>query len=327
MAITKLGILVVYYLDESESAVLSLHLDAIAAHTASSYTIYAAANRLSPAFRSVLERTPNLRICHIPPTELRSSREHAYYLDQLAEQAIADGCSHLCTFDVDSFPIQRGWDTQLAERLTERSPVAAVLRRENGDKVLVHPCCAFFNRGFWETYRPRFLPTWRECRDWAGRFFLARHLIEGDTGIGISYALHKHGLGWHKMLRSNAAEDHYLIGGIYDDLIFHLGASTRGTKQFRGDERFVALPIMIRLRLSLGRYIPIRPLKRLVTRGALETRDRLLAPMQAENQRAFDKVRAELLAAPERYFARLRGATGRVEGSPPPCPASSVRAG
>lgn len=313
MTVTKLGILVVYFVDDSEGAVLQLHLDAFRRLTESNHTIYAAANRLSLKFVEILKNAPNVKVCTLPGTELRMSREHAYYLDQLADVAIRDGCSHLCTFDVDSFPIRKSWDLALASNLTHEKPVAAVLRKENGDSVLAHPCCTFFGSPFWIKYKPRFLPSWQECDKLSCKWFLLRHLSEGDTGIGISYTLQKHGLGWHKMLRSNANNDHYLIGGIYDDLIFHLGASTRGKKQFRGDLQFVTMPLFTRLRLAIGRYLPTWLFRRAIVNGAMFQRDHLLGPIQRDNQQAFERVRNRLIEYGDRYFDYLLGENNQLD--------------
>lgn len=104
--VAHLGILVVYFLkDDGDLPLLRLHLDRIARHTHVPYTLYAVANRVSPKARALIETQPNVRICEVPPTDLRASREHGYYLDAILPIALADGVSHVCTLDVDSFPI------------------------------------------------------------------------------------------------------------------------------------------------------------------------------------------------------------------------------
>ena len=132
-------------------------------------------------------------------------------------------------------------------------------------------------------------------------------MSESDTGIGISYQLHKYGLGWHKMLRSNAIDDHYIIGGIYDNIIFHLGSGTRSKKQFRGDMQYISLPFLARVTLAVGRYIPVRVLKKALTDQAMKVRDQLLAVVQAENEAAYRQIRGRLLGDTDRYLSYLSG--------------------
>ena len=99
--------------------VLDLHLSAIARRTHAEHLIYAAAPRASQAVRERLHRVPGLRLLDLPPTGLTGSREHSMLLDQLARQAAADGCEHLCTMDVDAFPVQDGWDQRMAADLAD----------------------------------------------------------------------------------------------------------------------------------------------------------------------------------------------------------------
>ena len=52
--------------------------------------------------------------------------EHAHYLQCLVERALEDGCSHVVTLHVDSFPLQRGWAQTLAEKLNSEQPLAVI---------------------------------------------------------------------------------------------------------------------------------------------------------------------------------------------------------
>ena len=105
----KLGILVVYLVAEEDERLLEIHLSQIEKTTSVPFRIYAAANRLLPRLRERIENLPYVSIYEFPTTTLRGSHEHAYYLDRLAETAVADGASHICTLHVDSFPVCAGW--------------------------------------------------------------------------------------------------------------------------------------------------------------------------------------------------------------------------
>ena len=55
--------------------------------------------------------------------------------------ALADGVSHICTLDVDSFPIDDAWIDVLVASAPPASGLTGVLRVENGDVALPHPSC------------------------------------------------------------------------------------------------------------------------------------------------------------------------------------------
>src|SRR4051794_21618237 len=155
----QLGILVVYALARDDDiGLLQIHLDRIARHTSVPYTLFAVAPRLSDAALQTLRAAPNLRMCDIPPTERRSSREHGYYLDAMVPIALDTGVSHLCTLDVDSFPIRDDWVDVVNTTAPRESGLAGVLREENGDVALPHPSCVFAPREFYERYHPSFWP-------------------------------------------------------------------------------------------------------------------------------------------------------------------------
>jgi len=252
-----LAILVVYYFEEPEAGLLDIHLERIRRHTRMPYRIYAAANRLPDELRTRLLSADDVTVCPIPETELRSSYEHAYYLGALARQAAAEGVDYLCTLDVDSFPVADHWAETLAERLDRRTPLAGILRRENGDRFLIHPSCIFMRADFFRTFQPGFLPGREDVGSL--RFRLLRMLMnsEWDTGAGLNDVLWRHRLKWVRLLRSNINQDHYLMAGIYGGLIFHLGSGSRGDKWFRGDEDQIALPPGKRLLLSAAGIMPL----------------------------------------------------------------------
>lgn len=293
---TTLALLVVYVGAEQDLPLVSLHLDRIARHTRLPYTIYAGANRSSPEERALLLRQDNLRICDLPLTDLRGSPEHGFYLDRLVSVALDAQADYVCTLDFDSFPVRDGWDLDLAGRTTDDAPVAAVLRTENADTVLTHPSCLFARSEFFATCKPQFLPS-----DAAGLVSFATETgQEIDTGIGIAFALRQHSLGWHPLRRSNAVDLHPVLGGIYDDRVFHLGSSAWPQKIYRRDGSTNGLFRLGRLFESGG---PIA--KRVAFAIQRPARGRI----SARNNAAYDVIRRRLLAEADVLIDELRGVT------------------
>ena len=228
----RVGILVVYYLrSDDDLDLLRIHLERIRRHTRIDYQIFATANRVSDEVRALLAAEPHLVLVSVPATGDRGSREHGYYLDALIPVAIGAGCTHLCTLDVDSFPIDDRWiDTLVAA--SEPSGFAGVLRRENGDTELPHPSCTFATRAFVEHYAPSYSPDLPANPP--TRRFQRQTGQPSDTGIRIGAALWTAGVPWVHLERTNAHDPHYLMAGIYGDAVFHLGSAGRG-KLFRHD--------------------------------------------------------------------------------------------
>ena len=246
-----LAILVVYLVhDDGDLALLRLHLERIRRHTQRPYTVYAAANRVTAAGGAILRTNPNVVVCDITPTDLRGNREHAYYLDALAERAVGAGASHLVTLDIDSFPIDDRWIDVLAKYAPPESGVAAILRVENGDSALPHPSCALIPRAFFDEYQPSFSPDSDMTREF--RHFQRTTNQSADTGIRLAHILWSERLAWGKLLRTNVRNPHYLIAGIYGDVVFHLGAGARFTL-FRAD---LARSTAYRMTKPIERYRP-----------------------------------------------------------------------
>ena len=123
----KIGILVIYLLDENNEKLMDIHLDRIEQHTKMPFTIYAATNRLLPKFLPKLQNNPNVKICDIETTELRGHDEHSYYLKNLADYAIEDEADYLAILHLDSFPVENAWDQKLAKKLTGKTVLAAII--------------------------------------------------------------------------------------------------------------------------------------------------------------------------------------------------------
>jgi len=299
----KLGIVVVYLVKAGDEALLDLHLRQIARCTTVPYTIYAAVNRLSAAGRARLAQDPHVRVCDCTATELRGGAENAWYLEHLTRLAADDGVTHLATFHVDSFPVREGWAKELAAGLSDTCPLAAVERLENGDHK-PHAAFMLLTQAFYLRERPHYLPTERERRSPRYLLYALRHPHVRDTGSGYGYRLYQRGLAWRPLLRSNAAEDHYLLGSVYGDMIFHLGAAARNAKVFAGDGRaYREARLVGGLRRGLGRLLPSAWRDSLRGRGPLLSRRARLR--NAENSAAYDVIRDRLLADPDGYLRYL----------------------
>lgn len=302
--IDHLGIVVVYLVNEKDAGLLDLHLAKIREHTAVPYTIYGSVARLLPRFVSKLEAHPRLRICRYPPTEQRGFLEHAYYLDKLVDTAVDDGVSHVAILNVDSFPIRTGWAEEMARHLSPSCVVAGVKRAENFDNK-PHPSGMLFRRDFTTAYRPTMALPDSIVATPACQSYLRGESVIHDTGVGYGYTIHTQGLDWHPLLRSNRGEDHYIIAGIYGDLIFHLGGAARSRKIHLPERRLVderKRKRLVRFTSHLESNRFTRRLGAAVSRHLYPTAGRALD--EAEN--AYAHARARLLADPDGYLGYLR---------------------
>jgi len=296
----RLGIVVVYLIDEDDEQLLDLHLSQIKRCTQVPYTIYASVNRLQPGFRRKLEQRPDVMICDIPNTDLRGMEEHAHYLECLTRVAIEDGVSHVVTLHVDSFPIRSGWAEELAQKLSETCVFATL---EN-----INTACLFFTRDFFLKYHPAFLLSDQVYASLEFKQYLERLKPIVHSGIGYGFNAYVEGLSWYS-LREFVTDATYPFGGIYDDLIFHLqGAVLIGQDpnsppvlQKSGYIAFVenlgtvvrwVIPEHIRKLLRKHFRIPIEYLA-----------DR---PRKIESKKRLKIARQRLLADPESFLVQLQ---------------------
>ncbi len=286
----KLGVCCVYFYGPDSGWLLDLQLRYIAKTLKGySYVVYAAANQLQADLRERLEREPGVEIVALPHCEKRDSGEHAFYLDLLLRHAAAQGCTHLAAVDADSFPVLEDWPRVLLERMGGRR-IAAVHRTENLDTFLPHPCGLFMQRSFLLDQDPKLLPPKAQIAD-----FLNDTGQRYDTGIGYGYALWKSGEPWLSLERSNARDHHFIMAGIYGDVFFHLGASSRSPWFYRDYREKPWLKMCAWLK---GGKRPNSFLRR--------AGERLEAPYIWSNRRKHASICAALRAAPERFVAALR---------------------
>jgi len=297
----RLGIAVVYMVLPGEEELVDLHLRQIERCTRVPFTVYAAANRLPADLRDRLAAKPYVQVCSIPATDLRSSLEHAYYLERLIATAIEDDVTHVVTLHVDSFPIRSGWVTDLAAKLSSRYSFAAIVRDEARDPKPM-TACLFFPREFYVRYQPKLLLLRAAMRSAVRQEYVRRLANPKESGTGYGFLAFKEGLQWFPLRRTNLREDHYYFGSIHEDLIFHLGAAASESRGFPGAREYVW---MQRARQKVSVLLPrvIRKfLKAVIPQG-------LLFPESPAHRRAYSSVREALIADPDGYLQYLR--TGR----------------
>jgi hypothetical protein len=294
----KLGIGCVYFYGEQGGWVLDLHLEYLARTLQGyDYTIYAGANRLQAQLRRRLECTPRVTVVHLPWYDGVGNREHGFYLDQLLWRAVEDGCTHIAAFDCDSFPILAGWPRYLLRKMGSDIRLAAVLRSENRDTHLPHPCGYFMQRSFLLERRPSLYPEQDLLAAPDFRSFLVRTSQRVDTGIGYGYVLWKSGEPWLQLRRSNKTDLHFLMAGIYGDVFFHLGASSR-SPAFHVD--YLTQPA-----LRLAERLRERAL---VWRAGAYLEDRYLAA----NTRVLKLITDRLQTDPQQFIRELAGSAPSV---------------
>lgn len=226
-ALTKLGIACVYFFRDSDAWLLDMQLDFIEKTTDVEFVVYASAARLQEPLKSSLAARPFVQVIDFPPFDGEGGPEHGHYLTELVKYAHQDGCSHVCTLDCDSFPIKKGWPSELFDQMGDDYDVAAVFRAENEDTDLPHPCGTFMATRLLDTLDFSFWPNEAVLQSAEFQSYLHETKQRFDTGSGLGYALWRKNVQWLKLFRSNRTDLHFIMAGIYSDVFFHLGASSR----------------------------------------------------------------------------------------------------
>ena len=232
-----LGICVVYLVPNPEAQViLRLHLRHLAANTTGPYRIYGVALRAPEGLVPVLLES-GVALPEVAPYEARKYKgnlnaagEHSHYLDQLVDIAFEDGCSCVTTFDMDSWPITKGWDSHYRKFLSPAMPVIAMRRAETGDEF-PNPSFTMIDRGFWRAGQTSFALFNPRCRYKDGGLPIRLH-----SGAGILAELKEGGRTFLPLIRTNQWNPHPVMCGIYDHRVFHFGAGSRDPV-FGGDKK------------------------------------------------------------------------------------------
>ena len=227
-----LGICVVYLApDKDAELLLNIGLDYLRSFTDGPYRIYGVALRLSDDLTHKLQEV-GVALPEIPEFKLaeyagnaKQSDEHSHYLDQLVDFSFRDGCSHSTTFDMDSWPIVKGWNSYYCRFLTPDIPVIAMQRVETKDNF-PNPAFTMIHKSFWRLgqssfafYNPRCKYTIEELKG----IVLSRF----QSGAGILAELRLNKKRFFPLLRTNQWNPHPIMCGIYDHTIFHFGAGSR----------------------------------------------------------------------------------------------------
>lgn len=292
----KLGIAVVYLVAENDQLILELHLRQIKQNTKVPYQIYASVNRLLPLYQNYLAKQPEVKICKIPDTKLRRNKEHTYYLQSLVEAAIADGCTHVVTLHVDSFPVRADWVETLVDSVSAKCPLATIAQK---GYLIQYTAGLFFLSDFYLKYQPRLLLTKAEKRSKINRCFLAECTHQPhDSGVGFIFKAYANGLSWIALDIGNHIDPEgdgsvsHDFGKIHGDLIFHLTGAIRFSN-------LGSMKKSTRLNFLDKDFIkPFMPkwLKRHFHKSNI----------MRVNQSIYPEVRKQFLADPDRYIEKIR---------------------
>jgi hypothetical protein len=191
---------------------IRLCLEQLARHTPSStYDVLVWDNSFLPEHLEILESDPRVTVF----SERDSAKDvrHGRALDRLLDEVSAD-VDYVVTLDTDSFPIRAGWLDNLLGRLDRGAWLAGIWRDEMAPRVpgYVHPSC---------------LAARRERLVELGVEFARKGSQTADVGQKITNAVLAAGGAISRLRRSNARDMHFLMGGVYADLLYHHGAGSR----------------------------------------------------------------------------------------------------
>lgn len=152
------------------------------------------------------------------------SHPHAAPLERLRRRAQDEGHTIIVTLDTDAHPVRSGWLAKLRSALESGASVAGIWREELASEIepYVHPACLATTTGFLDRHGLR-LDQFPESE---GR---------EDTASALTRAAQRSGERIVRLERSNRAQVHPLLAGVYGDLIYHHGAGSRGRILFWGD--------------------------------------------------------------------------------------------
>jgi len=226
-----LAICVVYLAHEVEGlALLDFSIEQIRRVTKGPYRIHGCCPGNDDQIMSRLANH-GVVVHEAPARHPHISQEHSQLLNVLVDQAKDEGCTHLATFDMDSWPVLPDWNECYADLVNSAAPVASIVRTELGDNF---PFAAFtfFQADFWRSGVSSFSALQRGP---FGDHTAKLSSRPTETGSGILAQLHDEARRFFRLERSNARNIHPVIAGLYDNAVFHLGAGSR-TPRFITDD-------------------------------------------------------------------------------------------
>jgi hypothetical protein len=214
--------------DPQEGKWLGLCLGKIMEHTKwPNYRIYIWNSNIEDSFvRELVKRNPHVQLFQANPRK-RLGHVHAVPLQKLYKIARKDNVKYVVAFDTDAFPIRDNWLTYLIQQLNKGAAIAGVWRDELKKYVdpYIHASCLCTSVDFIDRYGLRF----------------DKIDIESDRkldtlGYFTEIAKQKE-RKLSKLKRSNINQLHYIMGGIYGDLIYHHSAGSRKRGYFWGEPK------------------------------------------------------------------------------------------
>lgn len=168
----------------------------------------------------------NIKLTQAPARE-ELKHPHATPLQKLYEFALKDHVHYVVTMDTDAFPLRNDWLRFLISQLNEQTLLAGIWRNELEKAIppYIHPSCACMAVDFIETYHLRF-----DHVDISPGNRL-------DTLCSFTRRVGENNKQLFKLTRSNKNQLHYLMGGVYGDLIYHHGAGSRKGITFWGEDK------------------------------------------------------------------------------------------
>jgi hypothetical protein len=178
----------------------------------SSYDVLVWDNSFLPEHLEILRASP--RVTVFSENEKRKDVRHGRALDRLLRK-VPEETECVVTLDTDAFPIRDGWLENLTGRLDRGAWLTGVWRDEMAPRIppYVHPSCLAARRETLVTLDVEFARK--------------RGVHRVDVGQNITNAVLAAGGRLSRLRRSNARNMHFLMAGVYGDLIYHHGAGNR----------------------------------------------------------------------------------------------------
>lgn len=233
----KLGIIVVYWVDNDNEKLLDIHLKQLKENTSSTFTIYACINLLNQKFIDKLSKYKFIRtvICreYLGPTDAkRGAKEHSHYLSQLINIAQNDGVSHIAIFHPDSFPVRKNWDQNYVDLLSKDIELISIFPQMTGFMM--------FNLDVYKNYNPCLFPSDEEqiSKNWRKfeNYIKTNNLVE--SGMGFAFKIFTNNKKWLKFSDKFDKKSNQLYGEYFDNSIFHLGSASNYKNRTRRNNTF-----------------------------------------------------------------------------------------
>jgi hypothetical protein len=196
------------------------------------YEVFVLDNSHLRAHRQIMRRYPHVRVApgewvaalgraanRLPLRHVGRllERSHPTALDHLARKVPA-GFDYIVTLDNDSFPVREDWLDVMIGACEDGAAVSGVYRDEMAPAI--HPFIHV--SGFCARLRDV-----RALNVSFGRELRRDGDYNQDVGQKITYEFKRLGRTIAPLRRSNSVNYHFLIGGVYGDVIYHHGAGSR----------------------------------------------------------------------------------------------------